>query len=159
MEQLQLLQIPKETDELQNTSLPRIQSLSELDSVDEHGINRIIIQERNEDMRRIAKDMEHLSDISLSLKELVYEQGEDLEVAEENIEVVEENVEEATEHLTVAEKLTNKFRNIFAKGALVSTGVTGAGAATGIFLNPIAGGIGVIAGVGGLVYCIIQMTS
>ena len=134
--------------------VPHIRSLKILDEKD---IDILIIEERNEEMRKISEEMQHLSDISLSLKELVVEQKEELEIAADNVETAEEDIEEATKNLTVTEKLANKFKNIFAKGALISTGVTGVGAATGILLNPIAGGIGVVAGVGGIVYCIIQM--
>ena len=130
---------------------------NELISVIDQDIDMTIIRERNEDMRKLAKDMEHLSDISLSLKELVYEQAEPLETVEQQIEKAEQNTEQATETLAQAETLSTKFRNIFAKGALVSTGVTGAGAATGIFLSPVVGGVAVVIGVGGIIFCVLQM--
>jgi len=145
-------------------SLQIQEPLNNIISDDEHiidtntDINLAIIKERHDALRKISEDMEHINDISLSLKELVYEQAEPLEVAEQHTENANINVEQATIHIAQAETYANKFKNIFAKGALVSTGVTGAGAATGIFLNPIAGGIGVVLGVGGIVYCIIQMT-
>ena len=126
-------------------------------SVTELDIDITIIKERNEAMRKIAQDMQHLSDINLSLSELIYEQSEPLETIEQNIISTQENTKEAVEHLTNASILSNKFRGVFAKGALVGTGVTGAGAAAGIFLNPVVGGIAVVAGVGSVIFCLLQM--
>jgi t-SNARE complex subunit (syntaxin) len=87
----------------------------------------------------------------------LYEQAEPIEIIEQHIEQADVNITEGTKHLAIAESYATKFKNIFAKGALVSTGVTGVGAVTGVFLNPIAGGIGVIIGVGGIIFCITQM--
>ena len=68
LQQLQQLQRSKTTESLQ--------------CLEEHEIDLAIIEERNEELRKIAQDMEDLSDINLSLSELVYEQGEELDIAE-----------------------------------------------------------------------------
>ena len=136
--------------------IPRNKSLV---SLDEQEINQKIIEERNIEVQKIAEDMEHISDINLSLRELVYEQSESIEQAVENVSQAEQNVFDATEHLQQAEEYQKRsiFKGIFAKGALVSTGVTGAGAAAGFLLNPLAGGVAVIVGISGVVFCIAQM--
>lgn len=130
---------------------------SDLEVMYESDIDREIIRERNADVKQIADDMSDLGEISLQIKELVFEQAEDLDIAEENVTQTEENVQQSTQNLKQAVSLSSKLKNIFAKGALVSTGVTGAGAMAGIFLNPIAGGVAVTLGIGGIVFCIFQM--
>ena len=130
---------------------------SDLEVMYDSDIDRQIIRERNEDVQRITNDMEALSEISLQMKELVFEQGDDLIEIDEKVEVAEENVEQSTQNLDQAETFSNKLKNIFAKGALVSTGVTGAGAVTGLLINPIAGGVAMAIGIGGIVVCILKM--
>ena len=120
-------------------------------------VDTIIINERNKEFLLLSQEMECISEISESLNALVNEQRENIEIAEKNIVSAEDNCESGTVYLGTANNITQKLRSMFTKGAIVSTGVTGAGAMTVILLNPIAGGIAAIIGVGGLVFCIVQL--
>lgn len=126
-------------------------------SDEKYDIDFDIINERNEHIKQLAQDLEDIAETSLAITQLVNEQGGELELASDTIVVVEKDVEETTETLQQAESLGDKFRGWMKKGVIVSGGVTGAGALAGIFLNPIVGSIGIVAGLGGIVCCVLQM--
>lgn len=102
------------------------------DEIDYH-----IIAERNQSFHEIAQDMESLAETTEILSKLVYEQGEDLDVAEENIDHAVINTETALNHLERASEYV-KDRIIIARdiGIVVGGGLLGAG---GFILGPFVG--------------------
>jgi len=109
-----------------------------------------IIHERNEEIRKLALEMEQLCEISADLALLIQTQGEDLDVAEEHVEVSEINVHEAAEHIHTAEKISRKISRKVIGAIITSAGVVIGGGVLAIF-SPVIGvvtaGCGLAAGI------------
>jgi len=106
-----------------------------------------IIEERNQEIRQLEKDLEDLSQIHFDLSLLINSQGEKLDYISEEIEVIEKNVEEGTKSL---EKVETGNKNIWRNVGIVAGSLTAG--ALGFIGGPIIGSItllsGAIAGTG-----------
>lgn len=120
-------------------------------------VDEQIIREQNNDVKHLAQELEDIVEATMLMNNLVYDQGYELEDASDHVDTADIYVEGSVQDLEQAGSLKDKLRGWMAKGALVSTGVTGAGAVAGVFLSPIVGGVGVVLGLGGMIFCIFQM--
>lgn len=136
----------------------RSHTISDVEFVDilsDRDINESIIKERNEGVRQIAEDIEHIHDITNMLSVMVDEQGDNIEVAVCNIENANVNVQEATESLSLAEEysVSANIKKLILGGTVASAGVAAVGAGV-MLINPIAGGVIGIVGLTGVATCI-----
>jgi len=130
----------------------KVPSDLESDYTSEGEVDRRILSERHDSITQLNQDLEDIAEIQKHMAHFVYTQGKQLDQTHETLQVVEHETQQATSNLEQSETIYNKIRGLFKKGIFVSTGVTGISAA-GMLLNPIAGGIGVIIGIGGIVAC------
>lgn len=117
-------------------------------------LNAEILRQRNQDVYQIAEELEAISEINLRIRQMVNEQGDELQIAEQYIEIAEHETQQATDNIQQSQHISHKLKGWMTKGAIISTGITGVGAITGVFLSPIIGGIGVVAGIGGILFCL-----
>lgn len=103
-----------------------------------------IIEERNVEIKKLADDIEGISEIMTDLALLVGEQGENIEIAEKNIEESKINVEEAVTALGKTEVIVNRTRNVLRSVGIVAGGLSLG--ALGFLGGPIIGAIGIITG-------------
>jgi hypothetical protein len=137
MDLLRVLKVPTD-DEL---------TFEELDIDVEHAI----IEERNEHIKKLEKDLQDISEISSEINKLVYDQTEMLEEACDNVEVSEIYTNDAREELEEAYDNASKRRKFGIGITLGGGGVTAASVGV-MFLNPIAGIIVAGVGVAGILF-------
>ena len=114
----------------------------------------VIIEERNNDMKLLEKELEVLLQTNHVLASMVEEQGEKLEKADDSVIHVNENIEVTVKNIeVVAEKTSKKRRTgIFASIGGASGASVGAlgfmfGPIIGIGTTLVALGVGALAGV------------
>ena len=72
----------------------------------------IIIQERNEEIRKIHKDMIEINGLFLELGEMVNDQGDDIDRIEDNISRTGDNCKQANKQLEEADELHSRKSNL-----------------------------------------------
>ena len=85
--------------------------------------NEAIIQERNEEIEKIFKDVQDINEIFKDLNKLVLEQSEPITVVEENIDSTVKNTEKAVQALKVAESYQNNWFST--KNKFILMGIAG----------------------------------
>ena len=103
-------------------------------------VDRAIIQETNEDVRKLVQDLKDLNEIQTELSHLLGEQAKPLAVCEERTAQAFENSIKGTEKIEEASKLVgdrHRFTIFVAGGGTIG----GALGAIGFVANPIVGTI------------------
>lgn len=110
----------------------------------EGNIDQKIIEERNEEVRRLAQDIEALRETMLILQEMTGEQGELLNKAEENVQESADQVEEA---VVIQEEVAKKIKNSRLVVWLSGGGAAGGAAvgSLGFLISPPVGLISMVA--------------
>jgi len=106
--------------------------------------NDRLVEERNNEIRQIEKDVIDISEIMNDLALFVYDQGESIESVMNNIKNSEIATNEAVESLEKTVIYVNKRRNILRNMGIIVGGATVG--AFGFIAGPIIGAVTLISG-------------
>lgn len=102
-----------------------------------NAVDLTIIQERNREVREIEEDIINIHEINLSLSQMLAQQGEQLDIAEQHVENTVIQVNEASENLSQTQEIVEKGRKLLRDVCIVGGGlVLGS---LGLLLGPIVG--------------------
>jgi len=107
-------------------------------------VDHQIIEERNNEIKKLTQDIEDISEIMSDLSLLILEQGESLEAAFINVENSEIATSEAVESLAKTENYINKSKQILRSAGLIIGGTTVG--AFGFIVGPIVGVVTLVSG-------------
>ena len=117
---------------------------SELPNYEDKNYNQIILEERAEEMKELAQDIEELSEISRILGKMIYQQGENIDVIDNNIQSAVMDLEFTIISLEKSNEYAIKLRRNV-KNAAIVIGSSALGA-FGFIGGPIIGIAAMISG-------------
>ena len=107
-------------------------------------VDHQIIEERNNEIKKLTQDIEDISEIMSDLSLLILEQGESLEAAFINVENSEIATSEAVVSLAKTENYVNKSKQMLRSAGLIIGGTTVG--AFGFIVGPIVGAVTLVSG-------------